>query len=100
MKVDLNDPKEFTPDNIRRLIASGDDRRNTQLRVSKDGLAYISNVVGNDQTDDVAVRMETFSAESGNVGEVASQNDDWIEQVYRALRKNWPNPPSVYIVFF
>ena len=94
MKVDLNDPKEFTPDNIRRLIASGDDRRNTQLRVGKDGIAYISNIVGNDQTDNVAVRMETFSAESGNVGEIASQNCEWVEQVYDTLRKNWPNPPS------
>jgi hypothetical protein len=64
------------------------------------GIAYISKIVGNEQTDDVAVRMETFSAQSGHVGVAASKDDDWVMRVYKALKSNWPNPPSEYIEFF
>jgi len=41
--------------------------------------------------------MEIFSAQSDQVGEQASRDDVWVERVYKALRKNWPNPASKYI---
>jgi len=97
MTIDLNDPVDFTVDNVRKLIASGSDRSHTQIRVSKDGIAYLSNTVGADQTDDLAFRLETFSVESDYVGEKASKDDAWVERVYKALKNNWPEPTSTYI---
>jgi hypothetical protein len=35
MEIDLNDPNQFTRENVKRLIASGYDFIPTQLRVSK-----------------------------------------------------------------
>lgn len=100
MTIDLNDPQEFTIEKVRQLIASASDRTNVQLRVSKSGVAFISMTVGNSETDDLAFRLETFSAGSDHVGEAASQNDDWVKRVYDALEGNWPNPTADYIEFF
>ena len=98
MAIDLNDPLDFTVDNVRKLIASGDDRFHSQVRVSKTGIATLNKSVGNDGTeDDWALSMEIFSAQSDQVGEQASRDDVWVERVYKALRKNWPNPASKYI---
>lgn len=38
MEIDLNDPNQFTRENIKRLIASGYGFTPTQLPVSKMGL--------------------------------------------------------------
>lgn len=37
MKINLNNPKEFTIENVRALIASEDETVHTQFRVNKDG---------------------------------------------------------------
>ena len=100
MTIDLNDPLKFTVDNVRKLIASGNDRSHSQLRVSETGIAYLSDTVGGDQIDDLAFRLETFSAGRDYVGEAASRDEEWVERVYKALKDNWPNPTSTYIDLF
>lgn len=97
MKIDLNDPLDFTLENVRRMIASASDRTHTQIRVTKAGIAYISTQVGAEDTDDVAFRAEIFSADSDYVGEAASSDDAWVRRVYDLLDKNWPNPTCEYV---
>ena len=94
MSINLNN---FTIDDVRQLIASASDETNVQIRVTKGGVAFISKTVGGDDTDDLAFRFETFSAGSDHVGEAAAQDNDWVERIYDALKKNWPNPTADYI---
>jgi hypothetical protein len=100
MEIDLNNPKNFTRERVRELIRSGDDSKYSQLRVSKDGRAYISYVVGAEDIDNLCFRLETWSARNGNVGPDAANGDDWIDRVYDVLQKNWPNPRSPHIDVF
>lgn len=46
MRINLNDPKEFTIENFRKLIASEDDSASTQIRVSTDGYLFLSREIG------------------------------------------------------
>ncbi len=100
MTIDLNDPLDFTVDSVRKLIASGDDSSNSQLRVSKVGIASLSNIVGADQNDDLAFRLETWIAGNDYVGEAASQDEEWVDRVHDVLKDNWPNPTSTCIDLF
>ena len=97
MEIDLTNPNDFTRERVRELIGSGDDSKNSQLRVSKDGRAYISYVVGAEDIDNLCFRLETWSAGNGYVGSDAANDDQWIDRVYKVLQGNWPNPKSSYI---
>ncbi|MBC54496.1 MAG: hypothetical protein CMQ34_11745 [Gammaproteobacteria bacterium] len=90
MKVNLEDPDSFTLENVRKLIASKDDSEHRQIRVTKTGVAFLSDEVGNINTDGLAFRLETFSAGNGYTGEEASKDEDWVKRVYKALSDNWP----------
>ena len=78
----------------------GDDSKNSQLRVSKDGRAYISYVVGAEDIDNLCFRLETWSAGNRYVGPDAANDEDWIDRVYEVLQENLPNPKSSYIDVF
>lgn len=97
MQIDLNNQNQFTLNGVRALIASTDDSQNRQLRVTNDGIAFLSNIVGNISTDNLAFRFETWDAGNDYVGSTASQDIEWVSRVYEALKKNWPNPKSSYI---
>jgi len=97
MKIDLNNPKEFTLENVRKLIASEDDKKHRQLRVTNSGEAFISDVVGSVNISDLAFRLETWCQGNDYCGKKASEDDKWVERVYRCLKDNWPNPSSSYI---
>lgn len=100
MPIDLNYPADFTIDNVRRLIESGDDSANSQLRVSKSGIATLANTFGSNHPKDLAFRIETWIAANGHVGKAASQDNAWVERVYNALRDNWPDPSAECIDLF
>jgi hypothetical protein len=100
MQIDLNDPQDFTLDNVRKLIASKDDSANRQIRVTKAGVAYLSDVVGNQETDDLAFRIETLIRGNGYTGAEAAADDSWVRRIYNALQANWPKPQSSYIDVF
>ena len=97
MQIDLNDPDQFTLEQVRRLIASGNGARHTQLRVNRAGLAWLSEVVGGQQLEGLRFRLETWAAGSGYVGKVAASDEVWVTQIYNALKQNWPKPPFDYI---
>jgi len=95
--LNLNDPKQFTLDGVKGLIASKDDSEDRQLRVTKSGLADLSDIVGADDVDDILFRFETWDAKEGFVGVKASNDTEWVSRIYEALRKNFPTPTKRYI---
>ena len=100
MQIDLNNPAEFTLENVRKLLASGDDTTDTQLRVSRDGIAYLSKKVAADDIDALAFRLETWDAGNGYVGPKAAADDSFVTRIFNVLGKNWPNPSLSYIDLF
>lgn len=97
MKIDLNNNDEFTLENVRRLIASGSNTENTQLRVNKDGIAYLSKTVGNIKIDDLAFCLETWIAGNSYAGAEAAADTKWVTTVYSMLKENWPHPRADFI---
>jgi hypothetical protein len=98
MQIDLNDPDALTLDSVRQLLASASDDEHTQLRVTKDGIAYLSSgIVGGAEIDGLRFRLETWAKGSGYVGRVAASDEVWVMQIYNALKDNWPNPAFDYI---
>ena len=100
MKIDLNNPKDFTIDNLRKLIASEDDSVHTQFRVTNDGFLFLSKEVGNKSLEGIKFRLETNGAYNGYVGKEAAGNDSWVNRIYTVINKNWPRPISSYIDTF
>jgi coproporphyrinogen III oxidase len=100
MRINLNDPNEFTIENVRKLIASHDDSVHTQFRVTKDGYLFLSERVGNRNLEGILFRLETNSSYAGYVGINASKNDHWVSCIYNVVKKNWPTPSSSYIDLF
>ncbi|WP_420233229.1 hypothetical protein ACN079_01550 [Pseudomonas sp. ABY48] len=98
MQIDLNAPDGLTLEAVRQLLASASDDEHTQLRVTKDGIAYLSSgVVGGTDINGLLFRLETWAKGSGYVGRVAASDEVWVTQIYNALKDNWPNPPFDYI---
>lgn len=98
MLIDLNTPGSLSIDAVRQLLASASDDAHTQLRVNKEGIAYISSgVVGAVDIDGLLFRLETWAAGSGYVGNVAASDEVWVMQIYNALNTHWPRPSFDYI---
>ena len=98
MQIDLNAPGGLTLDAVRQLLASASDDEHTQLRVTREGIAYLScGVVGGTDIGGLLFRLETWAKGSGYVGRVAASDEVWVMQIYNALKDNWPNPPFDYI---
>jgi hypothetical protein len=95
--IDLNDPEQFTRENVAKLVGSVLDSQNWQLRVTKQGIAYLSDVTGNRDIENLAFRLETWGARNNYVGFQAAHDDRWINAVFKDLRENWPNPKDTYI---
>jgi hypothetical protein len=95
--IDLNDPTQFTRENVAKLIGSVLDTQNWQLRVTKQGIAYLSDVTGSRDIDGLAFRFETWCARNNYVGFQAAHDANWVEQVFTDLKANWPNPTDSYI---
>ena len=93
----LKNQIEFTIDNLKLLIANGDDTTNTQYRVTKDGFLIVSTDVGNQNLDNILFRLETNVMGIGYVGKSASEDALWVERIYNVVKKNWPDPDSSYI---
>ena len=100
-QIDLKKSGALTLQSVKVLLASGDDSHMNQVRVTKNGIAYLSqDVVGNLQTDDLAFRLETFNAGTGHVGFPAAGDDAFAQRILAVLQANWPNPSSTYIDIF
>lgn len=98
MSIDLTDPQSFTHDAVRQMIAGANDNVHNQLRVTRDGKAWLStDAVGGRDVDGLRFRLETWAAGSGCVGPVAASDAVWVTQIFNALRDNWANPRSDYV---
>ncbi|WP_237881864.1 hypothetical protein [Pseudomonas sp. PGPR40] len=97
MKIDLNNPGALTLESVSKLIGSVNDSTHTQLRVSDEGVAFMSNTdVGNQNTEGLAFRLETWCQGNDYVGQRASGDAEWVGRIYKVLKENWPEPSSTY----
>ena len=89
-QIKAYDIKKITLEQFRMLIACGNDSHNNQIRVTKNGMVYLSeDIVGSEQLEDVALCFETFSAHNGYVGVKAAEDNKFIIPLYYALIGNW-----------
>ena len=100
MKINLNDPNDFNVENVRLLIKSGDKSQHSQIRVTKDGIAYLSYITGNKEIEGILFRFETLSAGTGYVGLEAAKDEDWVNRIYQALKDNGEKQTHGYIDYF
>lgn len=87
--IDLNNPDEFTLENVRELIRLGDDSTHSQIRVTKGGSAYLSKTVGAYNLQGVKFCLETLDPDNGYVGEEAAKDDAWVKNVFNDLKNAW-----------
>lgn len=95
--LNLNNPMQFTPAGVKALIASKDDSEDRQLRITVDGIAYLSDTVGADDLGGILFRFETWDKENDYVGVKASNDAEWVARIYKALKENYPTPMQTYI---
>ena len=100
MDINLNDPSDFTIENVQKLIGSHDDSVHTQFRVTTDGYLFLSEVVGNRQLDGILFRLETNSSYGGYVGQKGATDESWVKRIFEVVKKNWPLPSAKYIDVF
>jgi hypothetical protein len=69
--------------------------------VNLNGQAFLSTTdVGNENTDSLPFRLETWDAGNDYVGAAAATDEEWCGRIFKALQKNWPSPTSTYIDVF
>ncbi len=97
MTIDLKNPEENTIEKFRRLVASVDDTKDTQFRVTEEGILFLSEDVGNRNLDNILFRLETNGTGNGYVGAEAAKDELWLTRLYKGVNDNWPKPKSTYI---
>jgi hypothetical protein len=95
--IDLNDPAQVTRENVTRLLASVGDEQDWQLRVTSQGIAYLSSAIGNLEIEGLAFRLESWLAGNSYVGADASQDQEWVGRVLGVLQNNRPTPSAALI---
>lgn len=91
MKIDLNDPNDFTLENVRKLITTEDDSVDTQFRVTDEGILFLSRDVGNRNLEGIKFRIEINIAGNGYVGQEASKDENWVKSIYEVFKENYPH---------
>lgn len=89
--------QNMTEDDVKLMIRSGDDSKDNQIRVTKEGLVYLSQVVGNCSLDGLKFRFETFDANNKYVGPTAANDSHYIERLYLALKQGWESKNISYL---
>ena len=97
MQIDLTDPDDFTLEAVRKLIAEGDDTTNSQMRITEDGFAFLSDDVGTQNIAGIRARWETFIAGNGYVGPEAAEDEKWVAEVFRRLKTDWESGRKGYL---
>ena len=84
------DISTLTVEDVKEMLTNGSDKHNNQVRVTKDGKVFLSqDIVGNDETDGLAFRYETFAFQNGYVGSGIEKDKEFIAALYRSLKENW-----------
>lgn len=99
MEIDLTHIENLTPESIARLIASKDDSEHRQIRVTENGILFLSDEVGNIKLDGIRFVLETWDAGNGYVGWSASLDHVWVQRVYQAIKTAWEKGDRGYIAF-
>lgn len=73
-------------EDVKELIASGDNSCRTQLRCSKDGYLFLHKDTGEaTKIKELNFRFDYFDSHSYKVGKEAATNDKWVNDVYNAI---------------
>jgi hypothetical protein len=88
-KIDMNEPSEFTINNLKIILEAGDETINNQLRITDDGILFLSQDVGTTNLDGIKSRLETFGSYTNCVGGDISDDKEWLERVYKGIKKIW-----------
>ena len=88
----------LTLEEFQKLIASADDSRDNQIRITKDGRIYISEgVVGAENIEDLHSRYETYDAGNDYVGPNAAQDEAYVKRLYEEVKRDWVSGRKGYI---
>lgn len=88
----------LTLEEFQKLIASADDSRDNQIRITKDGRIYISEgVVGAKDIEDLHSRYETYDAGNDYVGPNAAQDEAYVKRLYEEVKRDWVSGRKGYI---
>ena len=88
----------LTLEEFQKLIASADDSRDNQIRITKDGRIYISEgVVGAEDIEDLHSRYETYEAGNDYVGPNAAQDEAYVKRLYDEIKRDWDSGRKGYI---
>ncbi|WP_404471156.1 hypothetical protein LG301_10710 [Vreelandella venusta] len=98
MDIQIDITQDFTIDKLRQLIASRNDDRDRQLRVSHDGIIYIEDNPHQHDLSDTYFAFGVWNEGEGYVGAAAAQDDDHIGRVFNAIQANWPKRKAPYKV--
>lgn len=86
----------LTLDQLRDLIASGDDSHDNQIRIKIDGEIFLSSDVGADNLTGIQARFDTFDAYNDYVGPRAAADSKFIQRLFNAIQA-WKKSPRPYI---
>ena len=89
----------LTIDQLRDLIAAGDDSHHNKLRITSSREIFLSDIVGLEHLEGIIGRFETFVAGNGYVGLNAALDQQFIESLYTAIQ-TWKKSPCSYVDMF
>ncbi len=88
-------PRQFTREELVKVIRKGDDSRHNVLVIGLDGKFLLGSqvymIAARRQDIPVAVRHEMFCADNGYVGPEAAEDQKHINQTYLASLEGWYN---------
>ncbi len=83
-------PRRFSIEELREVIATGNDDRNNSLVVDLQGYFRLMDFSeARSGHADIAIRHETYCAGNGYVGNKAAQDDEFIEREYLSSMEGW-----------
>ena len=97
--IDLNNPQDINLDNVRQMLASGRDDIDLELRVTNDGIFFLSEVTVPEDLYGICFRVGDINL-TAHAGEFIGPNAEavndnrLVDQVLRTIEKNWENKPA------
>jgi hypothetical protein len=94
MTIDLNKPHDLNFANVRKLLASGRDDIDLEIRVTDSGIVFLSDVTGPEEMEGICFRIGDMNMNANDrefIGpDAAAVTDDiLVDRVLRTLAKNW-----------
>lgn len=98
MTINLNNAGELNRASVRQLLAGGRDDIDVELRVTDDGIVFLSEVTGPERMGGICFRiggMNTDAHDREFIGPnaAAMTDDNLVDQVVRTIAKYWEIKP-------